>query len=76
MFSGVVSPAQVIGNQGGGRWEEDWTGAAELREVPRVYSARRERLNPAPLLVLLNGCGQDSASFAECTCRLHEPSAA
>jgi poly(3-hydroxybutyrate) depolymerase len=67
--SGVVSPAPALGARGRGRWEQGrWgLGPLVLRDyrlfIPPGVSASR----PAPLLVLLHGCGQDSASFAAST---------
>lgn len=69
LFSGVVTPASLPGGRGGGRWEEGrWgLGPLALRDyrlfIPPGVSASR----PAPLLVLLHGCGQDAASLAACT---------
>ena len=69
MLSGVVSPAPAPGVRGSGRWLEGrWgLGPHMLRDyrlfIPPGVSATR----PAPLMVLLHGCGQDSASFAACT---------
>jgi poly(3-hydroxybutyrate) depolymerase len=68
-LSGVVSPAPALGARGRGRWEQGrWgLGPLVLRDyrlfIPPGVSASR----PAPLLVLLHGCGQDSASFAAST---------
>jgi poly(3-hydroxybutyrate) depolymerase len=69
VLSGVVSPAPAPGTRGAGRWEKGRWGAGPLlmRDyrlfIPPGVSASR----PAPLLVLLHGCGQDAASFAACT---------
>ncbi|RZT36730.1 extracellular catalytic domain type 1 short-chain-length polyhydroxyalkanoate depolymerase [Cupriavidus agavae] len=72
-LSGVVTPARAPVSRGGGSWEEgDWgfgLGIGRMAHrhyrvfVPPGVSAAR----PAPLLVLLHGCGQDAASFAACT---------
>lgn len=71
-LTGVVTPAPSPVSKGGGVWEEGvWgftlgLGALGQRRyrifVPPGVSAAR----PAPLLVLLHGCGQDAASFAAC----------
>jgi poly(3-hydroxybutyrate) depolymerase len=71
-FTGVVTPAPTPVSKGGGIWEEGLWGfslgigsMAQRRYrvfVPPGVSAAR----PAPLLVLLHGCGQDAASFAAC----------
>lgn len=69
-LTGVVTPARAPVSRGGGFWEEGlWgfglgIGSMGQRRyrvfVPPGVSASR----PAPLLVLLHGCGQDAASFA------------
>jgi len=71
--TGVVTPARAPVSRGSGAWEEgQWgfsLGIGRLAQrryrifVPPGVSAAR----PAPLLVLLHGCGQDAASFAACT---------
>ncbi|WP_404994393.1 alpha/beta hydrolase family esterase [Cupriavidus pauculus] len=71
-LTGVVTPARAPVSRGGGFWEEGQWGfplgigsMAQRRYrifVPPGVSAAR----PAPLLVLLHGCGQDAASFAAC----------
>lgn len=71
-LTGVVTPASAPVSKGGGFWEEGlWgfslgigrMGQRKYRVfVPPGVSAAR----PAPLLVLLHGCGQDAASFAAC----------
>jgi len=69
ILSGVATPTPPPTARGGGRWEEGrWgSGPLALRNyrlfIPRGSSASR----PAPLLLLLHGCGQDAASFATCT---------
>ncbi|MGO4325879.1 PHB depolymerase family esterase [Cupriavidus sp. 2TAF22] len=69
VLSGVASPAPAPVSRGGGRWEEGSGGLGPLVQrryrlfIPSGVSASR----PAPLLVLLHGCGQDSSSFAACT---------
>lgn len=66
-LAGVASPARTP-LRGGGVWEEGVWGLGPLSQrryrvfVPAGVSAAR----PAPLLVLLHGCGQDAASFAVC----------
>lgn len=73
VVTGVVTPARApVSRAGGGSWEEgQWgfsLGIGRLAQrryrvfVPPGVSAAR----PAPLLVLLHGCGQDAASFAAC----------
>ncbi|BDB28494.1 PHB depolymerase family esterase [Cupriavidus sp. P-10] len=68
-LSGVVSPAEPPRSRGSGRWEEGSWGAGPLAPrryrifVPAGVNARRR----APMLVLLHGCGQDTASFAAVT---------
>ncbi|WP_454767197.1 extracellular catalytic domain type 1 short-chain-length polyhydroxyalkanoate depolymerase [Cupriavidus campinensis] len=71
-LTGVITPASAPVSQGGGVWEEGvWgfgLGIGTLGQrryrifVPPGVSVTR----PAPLLVLLHGCGQDAASFAAC----------
>lgn len=71
-LTGVVTPARAPVSKGGGCWEEGQWGftlgigrMAQRRYrifVPPGVTAAR----PAPLLVLLHGCGQDAASFAAC----------
>lgn len=69
VLSGVASPVAAPVSRAGGCWEEGSWGLGPLVQrryrlfVPSGVSAAR----PAPLLVLLHGCGQDSASFAACT---------
>jgi poly(3-hydroxybutyrate) depolymerase len=69
VLSGVATPAPPPSGRGGGRWEEGrWgLGPLALRDyrlfIPPGVSASR----PAPLLMLLHGCGQDAASFAAST---------
>lgn len=69
VLSGVVSPVPAPAGRGGGRWEEGSWGLGPLVQrryrlfIPPGVSASR----PAPMLVLLHGCGQDTASFAACT---------
>lgn len=72
-LTGVVTPARAPVSKGGAFWEEGlWgfgLGIGSLGQrryrifVPPGVSAAR----PAPLLVLLHGCGQDAASFAAST---------
>lgn len=69
LLSGVATPAKAPSARGGGRWEEGrWgLGPMAMRRyllfVPPGTGLRR----PAPLVVLLHGCGQDAASFAATT---------
>ncbi|EHP41798.1 poly(3-hydroxybutyrate) depolymerase [Cupriavidus basilensis OR16] len=69
VLTGVASPAPTPVSRGGGRWEEGNWGLGPLVQrryrlfIPPGVSASR----PASLLVLLHGCGQDTASFAACT---------
>src|SRR5262249_29247141 len=68
VLTGVASPAPAPVSRGSGNWHEGtWAfGLAQRRYrlfVPAGVSARR----PAPLLLLLHGCGQDAASFAAST---------
>lgn len=69
VLTGVASPVPTPVSRGGGRWEEGSWGLGPLVQrryrlfIPPGVSASR----PAPLLVLLHGCGQDTASFAACT---------
>jgi poly(3-hydroxybutyrate) depolymerase len=69
VLGGVASPVPAPVSRGGGRWEEGSWGLGPLVQrryrlfIPPGVSASR----PAPLLVLLHGCGQDTASFAACT---------
>ncbi|UZN52263.1 PHB depolymerase family esterase [Cupriavidus cauae] len=69
VLSGVTSPAPAPTSRGGGRWQEGVWGFGPLAQrryrlfIPSGVGASR----PAPLLVLLHGCGQDAASFAACT---------
>lgn len=71
-LSGVATPARAPVSRAGGVWEEGiWGFGFGLGHTQRRYrlyvppgvSAAR----PAPLLVLLHGCGQDAASFAAST---------
>jgi len=69
VLAGVVTPANAPSGRGSGRWEEGVWGLGPLAPrryrifIPTGVTARRR----APLLVLLHGCGQDSASFAAST---------
>ncbi|MBO4123698.1 prolyl oligopeptidase family serine peptidase [Cupriavidus gilardii] len=69
VLSGVTSPVPAPTSRGGGRWQEGVWGFGPLAQrryrlfIPPGVGAAR----PAPLLVLLHGCGQDAASFAACT---------
>lgn len=69
MLTGVVSPASAPTNRGSGHWQEAQWGLGPLAQrkyrlfTPDGVTAKR----PARLLVLLHGCGQDSASFAAST---------
>jgi poly(hydroxyalkanoate) depolymerase family esterase len=69
LLSGVATPAAAPAARGSGRWEEGLWGLGPLAMrryrlfLPPGLGAR----HPAPLLVLLHGCGQDAASFAAAT---------
>ena len=68
-LTGVVSPVKAPESRGSGRWEEGAWGAGPL--TPRRYRIfvppGATASHPAPMLVLLHGCGQDAASFAAVT---------
>lgn len=67
-LSGVVSPAQAPQSRGNGRWEEGAWGAPLAPRRYRIFvPAGVTASRRAPMLVLLHGCGQDSASFAAAT---------
>jgi poly(3-hydroxybutyrate) depolymerase len=68
-LSGVASPAPAPSNRGAGKWEEGRWGQGPLimRDYRLFIPPGVSTSRPAPLLVLLHGCGQDSASFAACT---------
>jgi poly(3-hydroxybutyrate) depolymerase len=69
ILAGVATPAPPPVARGPGRWEEGRWGLGPLAMrryrlfLPPGAGARR----PAPLVVLLHGCGQDAASFAALT---------
>jgi poly(3-hydroxybutyrate) depolymerase len=69
VLTGVISPAPAPANRGSGHWQEGHWGLGPLAQrkyrlfAPEGVSKR----HPARLLVLLHGCGQDSASFAAST---------
>lgn len=69
MLTGVMTPtpAPLPAARGGGRWEDGrWgLGPMAMRRY-RLYLPPGMR-RPVPLVVLLHGCGQDSASFAATT---------
>jgi poly(3-hydroxybutyrate) depolymerase len=67
MLTGVATPTPAPATRGGGRWEEGrWgLGPMAMRRY-RLYLPPGIR-HPVPLVVLLHGCGQDSASFAATT---------
>ncbi|BAL22545.1 PHB depolymerase family esterase [Azoarcus sp. KH32C] len=67
ILTGVASPTQAPSTRAGGRWEEGrWgLGPIAMRRY-RLYLPPGLR-RPLPLVVLLHGCGQDSASFAATT---------
>ncbi len=69
VLTGVVSPAPAPGNRGSGKWEEGRWGFGLLSQLRyRLFTpAGVTASQPAPLLVLLHGCGQDAASFAAST---------
>ena len=69
LMSGVVTPAQPPGTRGTGQWQQGrWgIGPLALRDYRLFIPAGVSASRPAPLLVLLHGCGQDSASFAACS---------
>jgi len=69
MFTGVVSPVPAPGNRGSGHWHEGHWGLGPLaqRKYRLFTPAGVSKTRPASLLVLLHGCGQDSASFAAST---------
>jgi poly(3-hydroxybutyrate) depolymerase len=67
-LSGVVSPVQAPQSRGGGRWEEGAWGAPLAPRRYRIFvPAGVTASRRAPMLVLLHGCGQDTASFAAVT---------
>ncbi|MES2356639.1 MAG: alpha/beta fold hydrolase [Pseudomonadota bacterium] len=69
VITGVASPATIKRNSSGGRWEEGRWGLGPLmmRKFRLYIPSGVSISNPAPLLVMLHGCGQDAASFAACT---------
>jgi poly(3-hydroxybutyrate) depolymerase len=67
-LSGVVSPVQAPQSRGSGRWEEGTWGAPLAPRRYRIFvPAGVTASRRAPMLVLLHGCGQDTASFAAVT---------
>lgn len=67
LLTGVATPTAAPGTRGGGRWEDGRWGLGPLAmRRYRLYLPPGVR-RPLPLLVLLHGCGQDSASFAAVT---------
>lgn len=69
VLSGVATPAAAPRVRSGGRWEEGVWGFGPLAQRRyRLFLPAGIGMNrPAPMLVLLHGCGQDAASFAACT---------
>ncbi|MDB5802622.1 MAG: Poly(3-hydroxyalkanoate) depolymerase [Rhodocyclales bacterium] len=69
VLTGVVSPAAAPSNRGRGHWQEAHWGLGPLaqRKYRLFTPAGVTKSRPATLLVLLHGCGQDSASFAAST---------
>lgn len=67
LLTGVATPTPPPATRGGGRWEVGrWgLGPMAMRRY-RLYLPPGVR-GPLPLVVLLHGCGQDSASFAATT---------
>lgn len=67
LLTGVATPTSAPGTRGGGKWEDGRWGLGPLAmRRYRLYLPPGVR-RPMPLLVLLHGCGQDSASFAAVT---------
>ena len=67
LLTGVATPTRPPATRGGGRWEEGRWGLGPLAmRRYRLYLPPGVR-RPVPLVVLLHGCGQDSASFAATT---------
>lgn len=67
MLTGVATPTAAPSLRGGGRWEEGRWGIGPVATRRwRLYLPPGVR-QPVPLVVLLHGCGQDSASFAATT---------
>ncbi|HSD37555.1 MAG TPA: PHB depolymerase family esterase [Rhodocyclaceae bacterium] len=69
VLTGVISPAPAPTNRGSGHWQEGHWGLGPLAQRKyRLFTPEGvSRKHPARLLVLLHGCGQDSASFAAST---------
>lgn len=71
LLSGIATPAEApsIHARAAGRWEEGSWGLGPLAQRRfRLYlPPGATRAQPVPLLLLLHGCGQDSASFAAST---------
>lgn len=71
LLSGVATPAEAptIHARAAGRWEEGSWGLGPLAQRRfRLYlPPGATRARPVPVLLLLHGCGQDSASFAAST---------
>ncbi|QID17670.1 prolyl oligopeptidase family serine peptidase [Nitrogeniibacter mangrovi] len=69
-LAAVASPAPPPkAPEGGGRWLEGrWgLGPLAMRRYRLYLPPGAGRRRPAPLLLFLHGCQQDSASFAACT---------
>jgi poly(3-hydroxybutyrate) depolymerase len=68
-LSGVASPASPPSSRWAGQWEKGrWgLGALVVRDYRLFIPPGVSTSRPVPLLMLLHGCGQDSASFAACT---------
>ncbi len=69
VLSGVATPVAPPAARGSGRWEEGrWgLGPMAMRRFRLFIPPGTGMRRPAPLLVLLHGCGQDAASFAATT---------
>ncbi|HNE01744.1 MAG TPA: poly(3-hydroxybutyrate) depolymerase, partial [Plasticicumulans sp.] len=67
LLSGIATPAEapIVHARAAGRWEEGSWGLGPLAQRRfRLYlPPGATRARPVPVLLLLHGCGQDSASF-------------